>query len=217
MSATLTAVWWIRLISMPQSIAGHDGAILSLAADSWMRHARPMADRDRIIASLTRERTELEARYRAFGDDVLDTPCTPSEDPDGRDWTPRDHLAHLLRIEVAFLEMARSTIDGDTDPVRIPGASVEDKLRAVHRANEEHVDEHRGRTVDELLDELGTARADTLAFLDELTDQQLDLPIPGAPWGDGSIGSVLRTNAYHERQHLAWVDEALAALADDDR
>ncbi len=28
---------------------------------------------------------------------------------------------------------------------------------------------------------------------------------------DGTIGGVLLTNAHHERQHLAWVDEGLAA------
>lgn len=173
-----------------------------------------MADRDRILASLLRERSELESRYRHFDDDLLDTPCTPSEDPGGRDWTPRDHLAHLLRIEVAFLAMARATIGGEGDPVRIPGSSMEEKLQAVHRANEEHVDALRGRSVDELLTELAAARAETLAFIDELSDDQLDLPIPGAPWGDGSIGSVLRTNAYHERQHLAWVDEGLATVTE---
>ncbi|MEM8902594.1 MAG: DinB family protein [Actinomycetota bacterium] len=169
-----------------------------------------MADRSRILTSLERERTALVARYRAFDPDVLDTPCTRSEDPDGRDWTPRDHLAHLLRIEVAFLGMARATLDGDRDPLKIPGSSWEQRLVAVHRANEEHVDELGGLPLDELLDRLELARRDTLVFIAGLNDEQLDVPIPGAPWGDGSIGSVLRTNAYHERQHVQWVDEGLA-------
>lgn len=171
-----------------------------------------MADRVRILASLANQRAELEARYRSFDDETLDTPCTASEDPDGSAWTPRDHLAHLLRIEAAFLAMAKATIDGDTEPVKIPGDSWEERLQAVHRANEEHVEGLRGQSVDELLAELTSTRAATLAFLDELTDDQLDLPIPGAPWGDGSIGSVLWTTAHHERQHLLWVDEGLDAL-----
>ncbi len=83
-----------------------------------------MADRASLLTTLAEQRSELESRYRAMDIDVLTTACTPSEDPDGAPWSPKDHLAHLLRIETAFLEMAKSTIGGDAAPVRICGLDV---------------------------------------------------------------------------------------------
>lgn len=172
-----------------------------------------MRDRRQILDALSDQHRELERRYRSFPADVVEQPCTHSEsEGDGR-WTPKDHLAHLLRIEEAFLAMARRTAEGETRPIRLGGTSREEVLARVHRDNEEHVTALRDRGVDDLLDVLRTARAETLVFLEALDDDQLDLPIVGAPWGDGTIGGVLMANAGHERQHLAWVDEGLAATS----
>ncbi len=174
-----------------------------------------MRDRQKILDTLSEQRAELHRRYRAFPDDVVSQPCTDSE-ADGDDrWTPKDHLAHLLRVEEAFLGMAKRTADGETAPIRLggEGATREDILARVHRDNEAHVAANRDTSVDDLLDELDAARAETLAFVETLDDDQLDLTIVGAPWGDGTIGGVLMANAGHEVQHLAWVDEGLAATS----
>ncbi len=133
---------------------------------------------------------------------------TPSETDDGAAWSAFDHLAHLLRIERAFLTMAQSTLAGDEAPVKIPGRTFEEKLAAVHAANEAHLAEQRGRTLDDVLRDLADARAATLEFIDSITDEQLDTPMPGAPWGDGTIAGVLGANGLHERQHITWVDDA---------
>ena len=172
-----------------------------------------MRDREQIFATLAEQRRELDRRYRSFAEDVVGRPCTESEAADGGRWTPKDHLAHLLRVEAAFLAMARRVVDGDTTTQALgpPGTSRDDVLARVHRDNERHVASLRDRSVDDLLGELDAARQETLAFLDGLSDDQLDLPIPGAPWADGTIGGVLAANAGHELQHLAWVDEGLSA------
>jgi hypothetical protein len=60
-----------------------------------------------------------------------------------------------------------------------------------------------------LLDNLATARQQSLALLEELTDEQLALPVPGAPWADGTIGGLLIANAHHMEQHLSWIEEGL--------
>lgn len=169
-----------------------------------------MRDRSTILATLERQRAELASRYRAFSDDVVVQPCTESETEGGGRWTPKDHLAHLLRVEEAFLAMAKRTVEGGASTSVLGDGDRSSVLARVHRDNERHVAGFRERTVDELLDELDAARAETLAFLATIEDEQLDLPIPGAPWADGTIGGVLMTNAHHERQHLAWVDEGLA-------
>lgn len=166
-------------------------------------------DRATIVSTLETQRAELERRIRDLEPDVVSTPCTASEDPDGDDWSPKDHLAHLLRIERAFLEMSRLTIAGDPAPIKIGGATREERLAQIHRDNENQVAQLKDADVERLLAELREARRETLAFIDGLSDEQLATPIPGAPWGDGTIGGVLMANAGHERQHLAWVDEGL--------
>lgn len=169
-----------------------------------------MADRATIVTTLAEQRSDLEARYRAFDAELVHTPCTDSEDPDGAPWSPVDHLGHLLRIEKAFLGMAKLTLEGDRSPIKIGGSTWEERIAQVHRDNEAHLASLRPLEVETLLSELARAREATLAFIASITDAELDTPIPGAPWGDGTIGGVLMANAGHERQHLSWVDEALA-------
>ena len=169
-----------------------------------------MADRAEIVSTLSEQRTELAARYRAFDAAVVTAPCTESEDPDGAPWAPIDHLAHLLRIEKAFLAMAELTLEGDTSPIKISGTTWEERIAQVHRDNEAHLAAIRPLDVEKLLAELDTAREATLAFIERSSDEQLAAVMPGAPWGDGTVGGVLMANAGHERQHLAWVDTALA-------
>jgi uncharacterized damage-inducible protein DinB len=169
-------------------------------------------DRATIVSTLETQRAELERRIRSLDAELLSTPCTSSEDPDGDDWSAKDHLAHLLRIERAFLGMSRLTIAGDPAPIKIGGSTREERLAQIHSDNENQVAERKDADVERLLAELSETRKETLAFIAELSDEQLATPIPGAPWGDGTIGGVLMANAGHERQHLAWVDEGLAAL-----
>ena len=50
-------------------------------------------------------------------------------------------------------------------------------------------------------------RADTLALLAELTDEQLASKIPGVPWADGTVGGIMAANASHGRMHWGWATE----------
>jgi hypothetical protein len=168
-----------------------------------------MTDHATILSTLAEQRSELEETYRGFDPDLLTTPCTESEDPDGAPWAPIDHLGHLLRIEKAFLGMAKLTLEGDESPIKIGGSTFEERLAQVHRDNEAHLESLRPLAVDSLLAALSAARANTVDFINGLSAEQLATPIPGAPWGDGTIGGVLMANAGHERQHLQWVGEAL--------
>ena len=170
-----------------------------------------MRDRTKIVETLAAQRIELEAHYRAMTAEALITPCTDSEHPDGDRWTPKDHLAHLLRVEHTFLALAQRTIEGDAAPLRFAGKSREEAIAGVHRDNEAHIATYRSVPLESLLREHTEARSATLAFIAGLTDDQLDTPIPGAPWSDGTIGGVLAANAGHERQHTVWADEGLAA------
>lgn len=136
-----------------------------------------------------------------------------SETPGGAPWTPKDHLAHLILIERAFQGMVRRALRGDADPVgfsRTGAQSREEVVAWIHSNNQAYVDAHHHDSLQMLLANLDQARADTLAMLANLTDEQLALPLKGAPWADGTIGGVLGTNAHHQHMHLDWVEEGLS-------
>jgi DinB superfamily len=178
------------------------------------RYIADMRDRTKILDDLATQRAELERRYRQFPVEVLTASCTTSESDPTEQWSPKDHLAHFLRIEAAFLAMARRTIEGDPSPLKFAGSTRPEILAGIHRDNDDHVIYLRERTLDELFEELTEARSRTLEFIGTLTDDQLDKPIPHAPWSDGTIGGVLSANGIHEMQHLAWVDASLISSAE---
>jgi hypothetical protein len=177
-----------------------------------------MFTRETILNTLANEREKLVARYRAFTVQELEQVCTKSEAPGGVPWRVKDHLAHLASIERAFQSMIKRTIAGKEDPIGLghlgsfkDAANREQILAYVHRLNQANVDAHYNDDFETLLADLTAARADTLELLGSLTDEQLALLVPGAPWADGSIGGVLITNAHHEMLHTKWVEDGLQA------
>jgi hypothetical protein len=170
-----------------------------------------MATRSEIKAELEQALADFEAAVRALSPDELVRPCTDSEVPGSDPWTPKDHVAHVIRVEEGFLAVARRAVEGDPNPTRLltMGASREEILAAIHRDNQRHVEALRSRTLDEVLAELATARAATLAFIDAQDEDALALPVPGSQWGDGTVGGMLARNGAHELNHLKWVTEAL--------
>lgn len=170
-----------------------------------------MPTREAIAGKLARERDALVNRYRTFDPGQLELDATDSEVPDASPWRAKDHLAHLCMIERAFQSMIRRHLEGEARPVRLDGSSREEVIAGVHRNNQQNVDEHRDDDLDTLLADLDAARTGTLALLNELSDEQLEVVVPGAPWGGGTIGGILITNAYHEQQHTQWVLDGLAS------
>ena len=172
-----------------------------------------MPTRETMLRTLAEEREKLLTRYQQFTPEELETPCTESEVPGEARWRPKDHLAHLTLVEKSFLGMTRRTLKGSADPVgfsRIGATSREEILAWIHHNNQKYVAAHHDDSLETLLAALATARQDTLSMLEQLTDEQLTLPIPGALWGDGTISGVLITNAQHENQHLTWVEQGLS-------
>jgi hypothetical protein len=84
---------------------------------------------------------------------------------------------------------------------------MEEIMASVHAWTEEWAEENRGKPFDELVCIGLTVRADTLKLLSELTDEQLDSKIPGAPWADGTVGGIMAANADHGRTHYKWATD----------
>jgi hypothetical protein len=190
-----------------------------VASRSWLVAGRQerWLNRIEIEMKLSRDRAGLLERFAALSADELARGVTPSEHDPQVIWTPLDHLAHLAGIERAFNAMVRRHLAGEANPVALAadasGAprSREQILAAVHASNERFVAEHRGGDLSAIVALGEAARAETLALLAELTEEQLAEKLPGAPWADGTIGGVLATNGDHGRQHWAWLRAGLEA------
>lgn len=171
-----------------------------------------MPTRTEILEALTVSQERLLARYQVFTSQELEQACTRSAIPEGASWRPQDHLAHLAMIERAFQGMIRRTLQAETDPVgfRRTGATTREEIIAwINRQNQEYVDAHHDESLEAVLADRTATRAKTLELLEQLTDEQLALPIPGSPWADGTIGGIILTNAHHEALHLSWMEEGL--------
>src|SRR5258706_7505576 len=176
-----------------------------------------MPTRAEILDTLGRSQEQLFTHFRALTAEELELLCTENEVPGGRPWRPKDHLAHLAFIERQFQGMIRRTLEGETDPIgfssRIGTTNREEVLAWVHRQNQAYAEEHAGDSVEEILADLTATRQKSLELLEQLTDEQLVQPVPGAPWADGTIGGVLITNAYHAERHTSWTEEGLRQQA----
>src|SRR6185436_3495205 len=124
-------------------------------------------------------------------------------------WSAKDHLVHLSGIERAFNRMVRRYLEGDPNPVglsaRADGSAPtrEELLQAFKATTEEALRKReeimaRVHAMNEEAVALGQkVRAETLELLASLTDEQLQQELPGAPWGDGTIGGVMAINGDH--------------------
>jgi hypothetical protein len=180
---------------------------------------RRLMDRSEIEVQLNRDRAWLLETYTALPAGDLTRGVTTSAHDPATSWSARDHLAHLAGIEKAFVGMVRRHLAGDANPVGLTTnpdgtpRTMEQIMKPVNAANEEWVLAHRDKPLGEIIALGQQARAETLALIAELTDEQLAGKLPGAPWADGTIGGVLATNALHGRMHWKLVKDALAGAA----
>jgi uncharacterized protein (TIGR03083 family) len=137
---------------------------------------------------------ELRALLDTVRGDEWDLP-TPNEG-----WTVKDTLAHLCTGESGNLLIARRVLNGEATPVE--GFDL-------NRWNQRQVEKRRAKTPEELWQELDAARAETLAFLETLTEEHLQLQ-GYRPTGDATtLEGVIRQIARHERMHTADIRAAL--------
>lgn len=171
-------------------------------------------DRIGIEVELHRGRADALEWVASLSDEERRAPRTRSEhDPDSW-WSYADHFIHTTLIERSFNEMVRRHLRGEQgmDPALVDESGealrpVEDLMAYVHSYTEAWKKEQEGKPLDELV-RIGLAvRADTLALLAGLDDEQLASKIPGAPWADGTVGGVLSIHAAHARTHWHWSEE----------
>jgi hypothetical protein len=176
-------------------------------------------NRIELEAKLNTDRAWLIETYGAMDPADLVRPATQSEHDPAQTWSAKDHLVHLILIENNFNAMVRRFLRGDGNPVGLLKTDDgrerprEEIMASVHAMTEDWAVKHRDKPLTEVIAMGQKARAETLALIAELSDEQLLLTLPGAPWGDGTIAGVLAANADHGRGHYRWVKEGWAARA----
>jgi len=173
---------------------------------------RGAMNRIEIEAKLNRDRAWLLETLSGMSPEELYAPRTASEHDPSKAWSFADHFIHTTLIERNWNEMFRRHLAGGqgmTLGKNKDGSAQtrEEVMAGVHRWTEAWADEHRGKSLDELVRIGAETRAQTLALLSELTQEQLDSKIPGAPWADGTVGGIMAANADHGRMHFKWAKE----------
>jgi hypothetical protein len=172
-------------------------------------------NRTELETRLNRERASLLESYAALSPEDVTRGVTPNRHEGSPHWSAKDHLAHLAGIEHIFNGIVRRYLAGDPEPIRLPkgpdGSLLprDQIMPHIHAMNEAWVKEHRDKSFSEVVALGQKIRAETLALLAELTDEQLQQKVPDAPWADGSIAGILSVNADHGRNHFKQVSEAL--------
>src|SRR5712692_6642776 len=173
-------------------------------------------NRTEIEIKLNRDRAWLLETFAAMSEDDLNRDITTSRHDPEASWSAKDHLSHLIGIEAAFNGIIKRHIKGHPSPIGIATApdgtrrSQEEIMTVVHAMNEKWVNEHKNKSLGEIVALGQKVRSETLATLASLTDEQLAEKIPGAPWGDATVGGIMVINGDHARQHYGWVSEGLA-------
>ena len=171
-------------------------------------------NRIEIEIKLNRGRADALEAIAALSDEERAAPRTRSEDNPDSWWSEADHFIHTTLIERNFNEMIRRHVRGergmDAALVSEDGQALKpvgDIMAYVHRMTEKWKVENEGKPLDELV-RIGLAtRADTFALLNELTDEQLESKIPGAPWADGTVGGIMAVHTDHQLMHRRWAAE----------
>ena len=177
-------------------------------------------DRIEIEIKLHRGRADALEAIAAMSEEERRAPRTRSEhDPDSW-WSHADHFIHTTLIERRFNDMIRRHLRGEPamDPNMVDESGerlrdVNDIMAYVHNWTEGWKVENQDKPLDELVRLGCETRADTLALLAELTDEQLASKIPGAPWANGIVGGIMAVHTDHTLMHQHWAAEGTPADA----
>lgn len=131
---------------------------------------------------------------------------TPAElaRADAGGWSVKDILAHVANAEKLNVKFARLMLQRDK-PVQLEAfaADYPDYVGAfdLDRFNAYMFLRLRDKPLDRVLQELTAVRAETLAWLETLTPEELDLVGEHAAWGEQTVRGMLKILMLHDKMH----------------
>lgn len=125
-------------------------------------------------------------------------------------WSIKDILAHIAMAEAINVQFAKLMV-AKTEPLQLqefaaefpdfPGAFELDKFNAWM------TERWRAKSFEEIVTALQETRADTLAWLDTLTPEQLERTGEHAVWGKQSVRGMFRILVIHDKFHRSDIEK----------
>jgi len=142
------------------------------------------AQLEELVEKLESHRRELVSQVQAMSEEEAATR------PSDQEWSAKEQLAHLTAFERLWLEWTMKVRDE-------PGCEV-----GPPPPNLPAYEEARTRSVADLLGGLASARSDTLAAIEGLTEEDLGSRGKHVLFGEMSVLQMLRSLYRHDRMHI---------------
>ncbi|HLI05720.1 MAG TPA: DinB family protein [Ktedonobacteraceae bacterium] len=168
-----------------------------------------MPARSEIKDTLAASEKEVSAYFDGLSQEDLERPCTASGVPGEAPWRAKDHFAHLTANEQGIQTLLRLTLAGGSLPENMTRMNAEERLAWANQRNQTYVNAHRNDSMETLRANLAAARQETLALLEQFTDEQLSAPVSSSFVRNLTAGDLFVTNARHAKTHIAWIEEGL--------
>jgi hypothetical protein len=156
-----------------------------------------MADRRAaIIAGLEKGCEDSIAFFKSLTAEEL----TAQVYQDGAKWTARQVLAHFITVERSMHWLFKNIASGG------PGSPEDFDIERFNRTQTSKLD---GLTLDELISQFKAVREDTISFVRELSEDDLDREGLHAFHGHGKLERFIRWAYEHTRIHENEIRQAL--------
>jgi uncharacterized damage-inducible protein DinB len=142
------------------------------------------AELEELLGKLESQRGQLLGQLRQMTDEEAGR--RPSEGQ----WSAKEQVAHLTTYERLWLGWTLTVRDE-------PGSQV-----GPTKPNPEAYPEAQTRSLDDLLQELATARKDTVAAIEVLTAEELQRRGKHLLFGEMTVLQMLRSLYRHDRMHM---------------
>ncbi len=169
-----------------------------------------MPIRSEIQDALAESQEQIFAYFDGLSPEDLERPCTESGVPGEDPWRAKDHFAHLAANEQNIQTLLRIVLTGRSLPDTLTNMSAEERLAWSNQRNQTYVNEHRDDSMEMLRENLLAARKDTLALLEQFTDEQLAEPVSFLHLANLSAGDLFAANARHNATHIQWIEEGFS-------
>jgi hypothetical protein len=155
-----------------------------------------------LLASIRRERATLDALIASIPRERMTEPSLEG------DRSVKDVLAHISAWEKICMALIRNNTPVDPTPPGETGQSTTDMI------NEKIYEGSRDQALEDVEAEARRSYAELLAFIDSLSDEQLDTAIGGGDAGP-RIGELFGGNSDgHYREHIAQLERWLGGGAE---
>jgi hypothetical protein len=158
-------------------------------------------DENELILAIDREWTALMRLIESLTPDQMMT-------PDSGGWSPKDNLGHLSAWMHFMLESQLGGV-----PAHIALGIDEQKLKGMSEDEENAIlfERNRGRSTDDVLNELKSTHDKTIKTLKAMGFSNLMKPLNNDPSQPSVLESVLGNTSEHFAEHRVYIERAVKA------